>query len=39
MIKNTLVEIQTVEIESHGATPRGSEPNTNYWPGSKEEVK
>jgi hypothetical protein len=37
-INNGLVEIKSVQVEGHGANTKGSKPNTNYWPGGKEEV-
>jgi hypothetical protein len=36
---NGLVEIKSVQVESHGTNTKSSKPNTNYWPSGKEEVK
>merc|ERR1711943_70258 len=38
-IKDGLVEVETVQVESHGADAQGSEPDANDRPGSQEEVK
>ena len=38
-IKDGLVEVETVQVESHGADAQGSEPDADNGPGSQEEVK
>ena len=38
-IQNALVKIQTVEIKSHRAYTKSSEPDANHRPGSQEEVQ
>jgi hypothetical protein len=38
-IEDRLVEVETVEVECHGADAQGGHPNPNHWPGSQEEVK
>merc|ERR1712100_879994 len=38
-IKDGLVEIETVQVEGHGADAQGGEPDANDRPGSQEEVK
>ena len=38
-IENGLVEVETVEVESHGGDTESSEPNANNRPSCKEEVK
>ena len=38
-INDRLVEVETVEVECHGANTKSSEPDTNYRPCGKEEVK
>merc|ERR1711991_754640 len=38
-IKDGLVEVETVQVESHGADAHGGEPDANDRPGSQEEVK
>ena len=38
-IQNRLVEVETVQVESHGADAHGGEPDADHRPGSQEEVK
>merc|ERR1711991_751251 len=38
-IQDGLVEVETVQVESHGADAHGSEPDADNGPGSQEEVK
>ena len=38
-IKDGLVEVETVQVERHGAYAQCGEPDTNNGPCSKEEVK
>merc|ERR1712100_998464 len=38
-IKDGLVEVETVQVESHGADAQGSEPDADNGPGAQEEVK
>ena len=38
-IKDGLVEVETVQVESHGADAHGGEPDADNGPGSQEEVK
>jgi hypothetical protein len=37
-VNDGLVEVETVEVECHGANTKSSEPDANYRPSSKEEV-
>ena len=38
-IQNRLVEVETVQVERHGADTHGCEPDADHRPGSQEEVK
>jgi hypothetical protein len=38
-IKNRLIEVETVQVESHGANAHGCKPNTYNWEDCQEEVK
>ncbi len=38
-VDNGLVEVETVQVESHGGNTHGSQPNTENRPQGKEEVK
>ena len=38
-IEDRLVEVETVEVESHRAHAQGGEPDANHGPSSQEEVK
>ena len=38
-IKDGLVEVETVQVEGHGADAHGGEPDANDRPGSQEEVQ
>ena len=38
-IKQRLVEVETIEVECHGANTESGKPDANYRPGSEEEVQ
>ena len=38
-IKDGLVEVETVQVEGHGAHAKGGEPDADNGPGSQEEVQ
>mmetsp|Transcript_47819 Transcript_47819/g.107337 ORF Transcript_47819/g.107337 Transcript_47819/m.107337 type:complete len:396 (+) Transcript_47819:127-1314(+) len=38
-VKNRLVEVETVKVECHSSNTKRGEPDTNYRPSCKEEVK
>jgi len=39
LVENRLVEVETVKVECHSGNTNSSEPDTNYRPSCKEEVK
>ena len=38
-INDGLVEVETIQVECHGANTKSSEPDANYWPCCQEEVQ
>ena len=38
-VQHGLVEVETVQVECHGADTQCGEPDTDYRPGSEEEVQ
>ena len=39
IIQNRLVEVETVQVECHGANTKCGEPDADYWPCCQEEVQ
>ena len=39
IVEDGLVEVETVEVECHGANTKCGEPDADYWPCCQEEVQ